>query len=418
MNSKRNVHMPKIKQKLFVAALVTLTMLTACGNTQQTFSNQSDLEQAEATEQASEQPEGEGESTPILLAQDYIEAQPINYLLYKKQPPSVKAIYVSSNRAGAGYIDSLIELINKTELNAMVIDVKTDDGAVTFKNGIAIADELELSNNNIPDIHELIKKLKENNIYTIARVVTFKDNATHEKLPDLYIKNKDGSVWRDGSKLKSGWLNPYNKATWDYVMEIATQTAQLGFDEIQFDYIRFDTAKSLNEADFGDTQGKSRVEIINEFAAYAVETLKPYGVYISADVYGTIINSDVDAKIVGQDYTALSRVLDYICPMVYPSHYANGSMGIEVPDLKPYETILKSMEISNERLSAIPEGEHRAVVRPWLQDFTATWLKEYIKYGEKERAEQIKAVYDAGLSEWLLWDAGVNYDAGGLEKGD
>jgi hypothetical protein len=181
------------------------------------------------------------------------------------------------------------------------------------------------------------------------------------------------------------------------------------------DYCRFPAASDIDAADFGDTGGRSRTQAILDFAQMAVDELHPYGVKVSVDVYGTIINSDVDAQIVGQDYVGLSKIIDVICPMVYPSHYADGSMGLDIPDLLPYDTIYKAMELSNNRLDEIPSGEHRALVRPWLQDFTATWLSNYLTYTGKERGEQIQGAYDAGVSQWLLWDPSNNYDPSGID---
>jgi len=336
---------------------------------------------------------------------NYIEQPPT--VFSAPEEPVIRGIYVTSNRAGIPYyMEQLLELSRNTDVNAMVIDVRTEDGFVTFK-GIEAADNLGLSVNNIPDIRGLIATLRENDIYPIARVVAFKDNNTHTIRPDLYIQERDGSMWLDANGVP--WLNPYNPEVWDFVLEFARGAAEVGFEEIQFDYIRFAASPSLDYAYFGDTRGLSRTEIITEFARKAVDTLRPYGVKISADVYGTIINSDNDAAIVGQDYVELARILDVISPMVYPSHYADGSMGLDIPDLAPYDTIYKAMLLSNERLSVIPEGEHVAVVRPWLQDFTATWLDEFLRYSGPERAAQIQGAYDAGLTQWLLWDPSNNY---------
>ena len=110
----------------------------------------------------------------------------------------------------------------------------------------------------------------------------------------------------------------------------------------------------------------------------------------------------------------MAKILDYICPMIYPSHYADGSLGVKYPDLQPYDIILASMNASNEKLAAIPEGEHRAIVRPWLQDFTAPWIQHYQPYGPKQLREQIQATYDAGLEEWILWSPSNRYSVGGL----
>lgn len=346
----------------------------------------------------------------ILYSTDYYEQPPADFTVYNNMPQTVvRGIYVTANRAGiSSYFDALVEICTATEVNAMVIDVKTDKGEITFTNEIAMADELEISENIIPDIRGVIETLNENGIYPIARIVAFKDDGAWEKMPELYIKNEDGSIWRDSSKLKSAWLNPYNKDSWDYILEIAKGAIDIGFKEIQFDYIRFDTSSRLKDADFGDTMDKSRIEIITEFTKYAAEKIHGWGAYVSADVYGTIIASRVDAEIVGQDYKAMSSYLDYICPMVYPSHYANNTFGIDYPDMNPYEVILSAMNLSNEALS---ENTDAAVVRPWLQGFTAAYLKtNYIPYTAEEIRTQIQAVYDSELSEWIIWNPSSNYD--------
>jgi hypothetical protein len=306
----------------------------------------------------------------------------------------------------------LIALCDATTLDAMVIDVKNEQGFVTFRGGIPYADEAGITVRNIPDIRELLAKLKAHNIYAIARIVAFLDNNTHKLRPELYIKNKNGGLWRDAQG--NAWLNPYSRDAWDFILEIAQGAAALGFDEIQFDYARFAATDRLENADFGDTEGRDRMRIIEDFARFAVRALKPLGVSVSADVYGTIMGIEGDAAIVGQNYTELAKILDFICPMIYPSHYADGSMGLDHPDLYPYETIAGALRLSNEKLAAIPADLHVAGVRPWLQDFTMTGLRYHSDYDAEEREAQIQAVYDAGLNEWLLWDANVRYDGGGI----
>lgn len=330
-----------------------------------------------------------------------------------REAVKVKGIYIKAPSAGSERIDKLIELIDKTELNAVVIDVKDDSGNITYAMESQTAAEIGAISKAIPDIGSLLAKLKEHNIYTIARIVAFKDPLLAEKRQELAVKNSDGSLYRDNNK--EGWVNPYNRKVWDYLAEVATQAAMDGFDEIQFDYIRFSTGAGMTKADFGEeAKTVSKTEIITEFTRFIYEEIKPLGVFISADVYGTIINSNVDAVIVGQDYAQMARYLDYICPMVYPSHFAEGNYGIKNPDREPYNIIKKAMEASNAALAQIPEDEHRAVVRPWLQAFTASWVKNYIKYGGKEIREQIDGVYSAGYDEWLLWNAAASYSEAGL----
>ncbi len=327
---------------------------------------------------------------------------------------AIRGIYVSGYVAGiTSWIDSLIELADTTEINAFVIDVKDDSGRVTYNMDIEAVDAIGAEGGHIKDIEGLMDKLYEHDIYPIARIVTFKDPFLASNKHPYAIKNQDGSLW---FYKKVPWLNPYNRETWDYVLDIAKDAAKRGFKEIQFDYIRFEATSSLNNASFDNLEnGLTREEIILEFVKYAMEELKPYGVEVSADVFGTVINSQKDAAIIGQDYLAMSSILDVICPMIYPSHYGYGFYGTpagEHSDLYPYRIIKGSMDDSNEVLDRIPAGENRAVVRPWLQAFTAKYLGagNYKVYGKEAIREQIQGAYDAGLDEWILWHAGVKYN--------
>jgi len=355
---------------------------------------------------------------PLSLVSSYTPRPEPDYKLHQESL-MIKGIYISGNRAGSERIDELIDLCNRTEINAMVIDVKSDDGYVTFAMDSPVVEEFGIIPNSVPikDIEALIKKLYANNIYPIARIVTFKDSTIKEKHPEYMLKNKDGTFYESsepGGK-KATWLNPYNKEVWDYILTISKEAAAVGFKEIQFDYIRFHERAHADQVDFGpESIGKEKTQIISEFTKYIVEQLHQEEVYVSADVFGAIITSEIDAKIVGQDYAQMSKYLDYICPMVYPSHYADGSFGVEHPDLDPYEIILNAMRASNDQIKVIKEGEHRAIVRPWLQDFTAKWIPVYQEYGAKELRDQIQGVYDAGLDEWLLWNASNWYTEEGL----
>ncbi len=323
-----------------------------------------------------------------------------------------KGIYVTASKANKN-IDDLLKLVDDTELNAMVIDIKDDDGRITYQMNYQPAVEINAIRGYISDIEGVIKKLKEHDVYLIARIVAFKDPVLAEKKPELALKLKDGSTFRDKDKL--AWVNPFKKEVWDYLVGVASHCAEIGFDEVNFDYIRFSTDSGMANVDFGaEAENKTKIETITEFVKYACEQLKPLGIYVSADVYGAIISSPVDAKIVGQSYIEMSKYLDYICPMIYPSHYGDGYYGIKYPDTEPYNLILAALEASRKSLNEIPEGEHRAKVRPWLQDFTATWIKHYIRYGSKEVRDQIEAVYDSDYSEWLLWNGAMNYTKGAL----
>lgn len=325
----------------------------------------------------------------------------------KREPVKVKGIYVSGPIAGTAKMDQLIELVDETELNAMVIDIKNDEGRVTYKMQTDKVLEIDAGIRYIPDMEKLAEKCKEKDIYLIARIVAFRDPYLAEQKPELAVHTANGQIFRDKNGL--AWVNPYQHEVWEYLIEIAAEAADVGFDEVQFDYIRFSTDIREEEVDYGaEAENVSKTDIITQFTKYVYDELSPLGIYISADVFGTVIDHETDQEIVGQDYVQMASYLDYICPMVYPSHYYNGSYGIEVPDAEPYQTIYEAASSSVSELSVLPE-EKRAGVRVWLQSFTASWVPGHISYGPEQIREQIHGAYDAGYDEWILWNAAVNY---------
>ena len=316
-------------------------------------------------------------------------------------------------------MQEMIQKIDETEINAVVIDVKDDNGRITFQMDQPLAEETGAVEAFIPDIQGLMDTLKEHNIYTIARVVSFRDPYLAEKKPELALKLADGSLYRD--KKGMAWVNPYKQEMWDYLVDVGIQAHQVGFDEIQFDYIRFSTEKGIGDVvyDEADVRGRDKKTVITEFVQYASEKLKDEGAFVAADVFGAVMGGGIDSDTVGQSYGDMANQLDYICPMIYPPHYGDGNFGIEHPDTQPYDTILAALQLSREDLSGYEtEGQDQAAVRPWLQDFTASYLKNYIKYGNDEIRAQIQAVYDAGYEEWLLWSAACNYHWEALHDGE
>lgn len=415
----------------------------------------------------------------------------------------VKGIYVSGPMAGTAGMDNLIALVDRTELNALVIDVKNDDGYLTCELDVPLAEQIGSEKHYIKDLPALVQTCKEKNIYLIARVVAFKDPILAEKMPEWSLHNSDGSIFRDKSGL--AWVNPYRKEVWEYLASVGEAAIKAGFDEVQYDYVRFSTDSRMKQVDFGDsTKGRTKTEAISGFTLYASERIHAAGGRISADVYGVVIDSEEDQQIVGQNYVEMSRSLDAISPMIYPSHYGPYNYQIPVPDAQPYDTVLAAMQASKMVLAgldpktgkkpvsadvsgndavdaAIVGGEAvsgnnaadtaadsqstsgttavsgndavqnaenaqaadgaqaaedaaaktpalskeeiaqldpttgvQATVRPWLQDFTATWVKGHISYGPEEIRTQIQAVYDAGYEEWILWNAANRYTEGGL----
>ncbi|MDR9857402.1 putative glycoside hydrolase [Paenibacillus sp. VCA1] len=324
--------------------------------------------------------------------------------------PKVKGVYVTAYSAGGSRMNQLLDLVDQTDLNAMVIDIKDDAGYITYKT-----DNPELIKKGNPqpfirDIHGLMDRLKQHDVYPIARVVVFKDTVLAKKRPDLSFVNQDGTVWKNGKG--DSFVNPFSKEVWDYNVEIAKEAAKLGFKEIQFDYVRFPEgfekrADSLKYV----KNGKTRVETVADFVQYARKQLAPMGVRVSVDIFGYAASVPA-AEGIGQDFNKISANVDVISPMVYPSHYTQGWFGAKDPDKEPYRTIKGSMTDTFKKLA--PLADQKPIVRPWIQDFTASWLGSghYIKYGKTQVEEQIRALKDMHIDEYLLWNATNRYSQG------
>ena len=314
----------------------------------------------------------------------------------------LKGMYQTANMMET-QLDYILDLLDTTELNAVIFDFKEDNGYLTVRVQSELLKEKGKIDPRISDISKLITLLKEHNVYCIARIPCFRDTATGDKTPEFALYRKDGKRYKDNEGYY--WLNPFNKDLWEFLVEIGREAARMGFDEVNFDYCRFATNK-ISEADFGqELTNENKEATITGFVRYACEQLKPMGVFVSADVFGVVLSSTIDAAAVGQNYAEMSRYLDYICPMVYPSHYSQGYYNLKVPDAQPYELIYNAMLDSKKKLAANKAKGRCAEVRPWMQAFTATWVKGHIEYGPEQLTAQFRGVYDAGYSSWLLWHA-------------
>ena len=323
----------------------------------------------------------------------------------------VRGLYVSAHSVALkGRLDELIELAKKNNINTFVIDVKGDYGELTFPMSDEINKYTKSANKNpiIKEIEPVIKKLKDNGIYAIARIVSFKDTIYAKENPDKIIVYKDGGkAFTNSDGLV--WVSAYDKNLWEYNVTVAKEAAKVGFNEIQFDYVRFPASnggkldKVLN---YRNTDNMTKAEAIQKYLNYAKKELSPYNVYISADIYGQVGSSSDDMSL-GQFWEAVSSEVDYVSPMMYPSHYGKGVYGLAVPDANPYKTIYHSTKDSINRNNNISSP---AIIRPWIQAFTATWVKGHINYGPNEVKEQIKAMKDLGVDEYILWSATNRYE--------
>ncbi|HEY2494099.1 MAG TPA: putative glycoside hydrolase [Paenibacillus sp.] len=324
--------------------------------------------------------------------------------------PKIKGIYVTAYSAGGSRMTELLNLIDSTDLNSMVIDLKDDSGYITYKTESALLQKMGKPQPFIRDINSLMKRLQKHDVYPIARIVVFKDTILATKQPKLSFVNKDGSVWKNGNG--DAFVSPYSKEVWDYNIELAKEAATLGFKEIQFDYVRFPEGfEKRADAMTYVKNDKSRVDIVAEFVQYARKELAPLGIRVSVDIFGYAASVPA-AEGIGQDMVKISENVDVIAPMVYPSHYSTGWFKAKDPDMEPYKTIKGSMVDTHKKLD--PLGDQKPIIRPWIQDFTASWLGSghYTKYGKKEVEEQIRALKDMQVDEFLLWNASNRYTKG------
>ena len=317
----------------------------------------------------------------------------------------IRAIYVTAGAVGSeSKWNELLDLAERTEINAMVIDIKDSTGFVFYETEVEMAHELDVVRPQY-DVREVLDDLRERGIYTIARQVIFEDPALAEARNDLAIMDSEGGIWRTFNGI--AWVSAYEEEVWDYNIDLMMEAVELGFDEIQLDYMRFPSDGPLNRAEYGveEHNSESRSAAIAEYLRRSHEAIMPTKAYLGGDIFGLALWEMGDGGI-GQNLEAMTPHLDYIKPMIYPSHFFPGSMGFDVPNDHPYEVIFYSLQNAAER---IPDDTNK--LRPWLQDFS--W-GEGREYGPDEVRDQIRASDDFGATGWLLWSAGNNYTEGAL----
>lgn len=322
-------------------------------------------------------------------------------------PEPLRGIYVTAYSAGAaGKRARLIELARETEINTFVIDVK-EVGHLSYRSTVALARRVGAdSHYAIPNMRAVLQEIRDAGIYPVARIVVFRDEVLAEARPDLSIVKEDGSIWQDNNGY--GWVDSFNREVWDYNITIAREAIEMGFAEVQWDYVRFpDVPQSyMKTAVWPAREGRTKEDGIAEFLRYSREQLADLGVPVTADVFG-LATSAADDLGIGQNWKKMRTETDALLPMIYPSHYARGSYGIQHPNANPYDIVFAAMEWARKRTEGV-EGAAR--VRPWLQDFS---LGEP-DYGPAYVRAQIEAVYDAGFQDWILWNAASNYTAEAL----
>ncbi|MBW8072110.1 MAG: GTP-binding protein [Ferrovum sp.] len=306
-----------------------------------------------------------------------------------------KAIYLSFYGIGDKALrESALGVIQRTEVNALVIDLKGDRGGVSFKSATPLATQIGARKiTTIKDIQALVSELHAKGIYTIGRIVVFKDDPLATARPDLALRTADGAVWKDREGLS--WPDPFNKMVWRYNIDLAEEAARAGFDEIQFDYVRLpDSKEPVYPA---PNTEKNRVETISGFLAEARKRLVPYNVFLAADIFGYVAWNTDDTHI-GQKLQNLAEVLDYLSFMLYPSGFKFGIPGYLDPVQHPREIVLLSLEKAQQR-SKLPAIRFR----PWLQAFRDYAFDRRLFQTPQIRA-QIEAANYFGSDGWMLWN--------------
>lgn len=319
-------------------------------------------------------------------------------------PLTPKALYLSFYGIGSTKLrEAALGLIEKTELNAVVIDVKGDRGMIAFKTSLALAEQAHSNQlTTMHDAKEMIDRLHHDNIYAIARIVVFKDDPLATARPDLAVKRAGGAIFRDREHL--AWTDPFNAEVWDYNISIALEAARLGFDEIQFDYVRFPDAPGLKFSK--PTDMKSRLGAIAGFLAQARQRLTPYNVFLAADIFG-YVTWNLDDTHIGQRLDELAPIVDYISPMLYPSCFQFGIPGYRNPVANPYEIVFLSLQNARER--GIPSIRFR----PWLQAFR-DYAFDHREFTGTQIRQQISAAEKFGSDGWMLWNPRNQYTGEGL----
>jgi hypothetical protein len=398
---KKNVGL-KRKYLLFISLIFISVLAYVC--IEYADKTKKDLVQQESAQDSQE--------IDIINSEEIIEEIKIENKL-QKLPEEIRALYLTARSAGnSEKIDEIINLMKKEKLNAVTIDIKDYSGYVSYKSEVEEVLRYEAEKIMINDIDALIKKLHDNNIYAIARITVFQDPVLAEARPDFAVKNKaTGGIWKDNKGL--AWIDPASIEAWDYIIKIAQEASKKGFDEINFDYIRFPSDGLLSNMSFPfyNNKEKEKHEVIREFFSYLNVNLTD--IIISADLFGlAAINKD-DLGI-GQVIEDAYDNFDYVSPMVYPSHYASGFIGYKNPAEFPYEVVKYSIEKAKTRLDEFnrnsdinkAENKRKAKLRPWLQAFNMGAV-----YGADKVKAQIKASNESGGVGWILWNSSNNYSA-------
>ncbi len=342
------------------------------------------------------------QTTTVVLG-DPLATTTITAVRTKSPVRVVKGIYLTAAAAAnSSTLARLEQLIDTTELNAVVIDIKDYTGYILYPSQIPLVAELQTARPVIVDVPALLDRLHDKNIYVIARQTVFQDPILAEKKSAWAFARKGGGLWRD--KMGLAWVNPAKTEVWDYNIAIAREAIALGFDEINFDYVRFPSDGDMSQVVYTHGQ-RQRYEVMRDFYQYVSQALRDEPAWTSADLFGFVMERH-DGMGIGQRLVDTVPEFDYISPMMYPSHYPPGHLKLPNPAASPGLVIMNGM---TKGAAYFATSSARAQVRPWLQAFHIG-----ARYDAAKIRAQINAVEKFPNAGWLLWNASMRYTAAGL----
>jgi hypothetical protein len=327
-------------------------------------------------------------------------------------PDTLRGLYVNRWAAITARLWELIDVAKTTEINSLVIDVKDDRGLMLYRSTVPLAQELRADTTypmSYRRVRAMLDTLRKYNVYPIARIVVAKDPLLAKIRQEWAIRRRDDStaVWLDSDG--NPWLDPSHPEIWKYAADVAEEAVNLGFSELQFDYVRFpDEDRVIDEGRYANMNGRVRAQVIRDQLGYLRTLVKPLGVRMTIDVFGLTATDSTDMGI-GQRWEMFIDRADVVLPMNYPSHFAPGTYGLSNPNAKPYETIARAMEDAIRRTQGIAGA---AKIIPWYQDFTMGKPR----YGAEQVRAQIQSGYASGFHSWILWNPRSRYTLSALKR--
>lgn len=328
---------------------------------------------------------------------------------FVERPQVVRGLYVNRWAAISRKMWDLIDIAKRTEVNALVIDVKDDRGYVLYHSSVALARKIGADTTNpmsLSRMHAVLDTMRAHGILPIARIVVAKDPLLASARREWAVKRRsDGKPWLDANG--TPWLDPHQRGVWEYAADLAAEAVKFGFSEVQFDYVRFpDDPRLMRQATFPLANGRARDQVIREQLGYLHSRTEKLGVPMAIDVFGLTTTNSTDMGI-GQLWEQFADQTDIVLPMTYPSHYSRGTYGIAHPNANPYDVLDHALADGIERNRNI---EDAAEIVPWYQDFTLGKPR----YGAKQVRAQMQAGYDRGIRSWILWNPGSRYTLSAL----